>query len=380
MLEKRKLRLQLSQRFYIEKKKELFQNKSFSYSPEEGSEPWGAWFVLPWEYDPYNYRFLRRGVSTLIRNYKKKKITRSKFIYLLDILEYNWDLTALSFYHSNDTFFENVLGGKVVIDSVVREYLIPAEFSYLPYTFFLLARFFILNAYREGSTKDDKRSAWGPNAVAFFPVPSRLWDLRYHSGVMKVAWCLPIRFIYRWTDLEQERYLSADKLHDRKTKWWKSQNVLWRKLWSPSLDAETHAQMLEQLRALNISASSSKGSKRFFLNFYLKMRHPNYEFLALDLPALYTFRTWITIHYIRKFLYASKEGDALRLYIFALYTRLEFDMDHVDRVLNFISWMDYLVWGVPFFKESRKIDQYLSDIKFSLGFPVFSRIRRTFWK
>lgn len=329
--------------------------------------------------------FLRRGISTLIRLYRKNVLTKTKFVYFLETLEHDWGLQVFPLWHGNELFDENPFGGSEPIIFSERHFLIPSEFTYLPYTFFFLLRFYTMNFYRFRKIPAKGNCKWGLT-YSFLRVPSSLWTLNHQPGLLRVVWALPIRFLFRWTAAESELYEDSDKYLDRRTRWFKSQRGIWRAVWSPEADADTHEQFLRRLKLLSITKNSNKGAKRFFVEFFLSIKHPNYEYFALDLPILFRMRTWIGFNYLRKIVYFTKEGDILRFYVYSIYNRIQFDTDHVDRMLNFVSWLEFLKWKGTLFPWpdylrtlGKSFDVMQDNLNFSLGLPVFSKLRKIFW-
>jgi hypothetical protein len=55
MYKKRQNKLYNALCAYRKKSVFKFENEAllYSYSPEQGSEPWNSWSVLPWEFDPF---------------------------------------------------------------------------------------------------------------------------------------------------------------------------------------------------------------------------------------------------------------------------------------------------------------------------------------
>lgn len=320
---------------YKEKEKYKYAKDaiSFSYSSEEGVEPWNSWSVLPWEMDPYKYRTLRYSVATLLRLIRKRVISQSSFMYFLYNLERQFECQNFPFWHSNELPNTHPFGGEIRVMLYGPD--TPCQFAYMPFVYFFLLRFFLLNFYRFRKIPSKGNLPWGA-LFSFVRVPSYMWKLAQHPGLLQVVWDIPGKFIDRWNLSEDEFWVTGNKYRNERMRWFKAQKGIWQRLWSPEKDADTHSQFLRRLKTLKIAKTSHPGSKRFFLDFFLAMKHTHYEYFAVDLPKLFKLRTYLGVNYLRRVLYVTKEGDLIRFYIYMLYDSMQYDIDHVDRMLNFV--------------------------------------------
>lgn len=377
------------------KKVQLGQNDAllFSYSPEFGSDPWNSWSVLPWEYDPWLYQLYRRSVSAIVQDYKYRRMykrTGATYIYFLDNFEVNFDMFGFSFWHSNEMPTYHAFGLSFYKGMLEDEYM-PTDSHNLPYTFFALLRYSLLNFYRFRIPPSKQAYPWGLT-YSFARVPSWMFKLEHRGSLLRVAWAIPYTFLQKWTDMEHEEWENPQ--HPQFVNYynkWTSTDKLIKKTWFPPRDVERHRQLLKEIERWNISKQTQTSQKHFFVFFSMGLWHADYEYYALDDPRLFHFYAYpveMRVNWLRHLVYQTKESDIIRFYVYCLYKRVQFDTDYTDSLLKFVSWLEFLTWKgqwfgpFPYFvktyNETWDKCVFLFNKKMSL--PFFSRVRKTFFK